>query len=483
MNRMRLAQRSAAVLLSALVLQATCLPYFHSVARAEGAPSVVVLPVVPRAGTPDGAPERFRSLIEETLSRRDALSIIRFEGQADDSPGAAADSDPSALLDAGQQKLSDLDFPGAADLLGRGIGAMTARPERIHWPRLLEAYVSLAVASFRRGDEESAQKALGSLVRLSPGYQLPDGRFPPIFVREFEKAKKRVERMPQGTITVDGPPGAVAFVNDVNLGMVPVAQENLTAGTHYVKVEGTRGELFGAAVDLRSREAKVTATFGAAGQSPAQAMAAPSGAVGPILDAAAARAALEACRRTGAGFALVGVLYRSGEHQLSAATAVYSAKAQGFIPLPPFAFDHELLTANVEAYRMADAVERTVLGFGRPAAPGHDLAAGATWRPGTAPVAVRTEPSLEPISRRSALTPGTEPHIPAGEGRLRALEGGAIDAELADRGGMRDGEVKSGTKWWVWTLVGVGVVAAAGGTAYGVHQATQPVTGTVTARW
>ena len=45
-------------------------------------------------------------------------------------------------------------------------------------------------------------------------------------------------------------------------------------------------------------------------------------------------------------------------------------------------------------------------------------------------------------------------------------------------------EVKSaGPGWWVWALVGVGVVAAAGGTYYGISEATRPVTGTVTAKW
>jgi hypothetical protein len=42
---------------------------------------------------------------------------------------------------------------------------------------------------------------------------------------------------------------------------------------------------------------------------------------------------------------------------------------------------------------------------------------------------------------------------------------------------------EGGVAWWVWTLVGVGVAGAVGGAAYGISQATKPVTGTVSATW
>jgi hypothetical protein len=471
MNRMSLARRSAAVLLSALTLQAASLPSLHAAARAQGAPSVVVLPLVAGPGASEASAAALRGLLETELQRRDALSVVSLPtGGAPGGPGAA---DPNALLDEGQQRLANLEFEAAAERLRAGIAAMTARPESIDWGRLIEAQVSLAVASFRRGDEESAQKALAAVVRLAPEYALAEGKYPPIFVREFDKARRRAEKQPRGNVHVDGPPGAVAWVDGKDLGMVPVVQENLGAGTHYVKVEGTRGELFGGTVELRSREAKVVASFSGASGAPAVA-------VGPVLNDAAVQAAQTACRDHGAQFAVVGVVYRAGEHQVTGATAVFSAAARGFLPLRTFTFDRELLTANVEVFRLADALEQAVLGSGRPAPSGHDLAAGVTWKPGQA-VAAAPRDVDAPVrdGRRSALAPGQESRTAREdeESRLRALEGAGHPAPTGR------GEVKSGSRWWLWTLVGAGVLVAAGGTAYGVHQASQPVTGTVTARW
>ncbi len=502
---MSLPRRSAAVLLTALLLQATSLPYFHSAAHAQSAQSLVVLPFVNGKGAPDTSAERFRGLLDSELRKREGLSLAAAPkapapsatpAKTEAAPVETANAaDASAILDEGQQKLADLQFEAAAELLRDGIARMTAKPETIDWARLIDAHVSLAVASFRRGDEEGAQKALGTVVRLSPDFALPEGRYPPIFVRELDKAKRRAEKLPKGAIHVDGPPGAVASVDGRDLGMVPVVEEGLTPGVHYVRVEGTRGEPFGAVVELRGKEAKVTASFGAsatrtpiagrsAGASSPNNNGSASPFIGPVLDASAHARAHTAAEAAGTQFAIVGVIYRSGDHQLTAATALYSTKARGFVALPQVAVDEGLLTANVEIYRLSDAVEQSVKSFGRPLLMGHDLASGATWQPGAVAAAPREIEVPVTGGRRSALEPGREPQLAEDEGRLRALEGGSIREDLArDPREGAPGEVKSKSKWWVWTLVGVGVVAAAGGTAYGVQQATQPVTGTVTARW
>lgn len=484
---MSLPRRSAAVLLATLLVQATSLPYFQSAAwaRTEPAPSLALLPWVTGKGAPDPAAEQFRALLGEELGKREGLTLSISAAQApipEQSPPPASAATASALVDEGQQKLADLQFDAAAERLREGIAQMTASPETIDWTRFIDAHIALAVASFRRGDEEGAQKALGTVVRLSPGYALPEGRYPPVFVRELDKARRRAEKLPKGTIHVDGPPGAVAWVDGQDLGMVPVELEDLTAGVHYVRVEGTRGEPFGAVVELRGREARVTASFGArSGDTGAVA----GGVIGPVLDEVAHAGAHAAAEASGARFALVGVVYRSGDHQLTAAAALYSVDARGFAALPLVAVDDGLLTAHVEIYRLSDAVESSVRGFGRPLPMGHDLAAGATWKPGRIAAAPGEVEIPVETGRRSTLALGHTPRLVEEEdGTLRALDGSSIRDDLS-RGpsGEKPAEPRSKSRWWVWTLVGVGVVAAAGGTVYGVQQATQPVTGTVTARW
>ncbi len=156
---------------------------------------------------------------------------------------------------------------------------------------MYEALVSIAVAQFRMGEEKGAQAALGTIARLDAAYKLPEGKFPPVFVREFEKAKKKVEKAAKGSISVDGPPGATAFVNGRDLGMVPAVDENLAIGTHHVVVEGTRGERFGQTVEVKGGTVKVRGVFSGAGSSaasPSASVTAPDPRVSATLDSESA---------------------------------------------------------------------------------------------------------------------------------------------------------------------------------------------------
>lgn len=476
MIRSNPARRLAAVLLSALVLQASGVGRLSSAAfAAEPAASVVVLPVKGMEGVSEATAARFRELLISELKSREGVQPIL---PSSSSPSIAPSS-TEALDDIqkGQKSLADLRFDAAATALKAGIAAMVKQPESIDWKTLIGAYVSLAVASFRSGDEDGAQKALMAVARLAPDYKLPDGQYPPIFVREHEKARRRADKGVRGSVSVEGPPGSTAFVNGEDLGMVPVLQENLSAGVHYVKVEGTRGELFGAAVEVKGGVAKVTARF-----APASAPATAHAAIGPRIDAADLKTLASACEAAGASFAVAGILYRTGDHQLTAGLALYSAQHRALTALAPRAFDHELLTANVEAYKLVDEIADATGQFPRAASLPLDLVTSPERR-ASAPV-VRKEEDLALVAppARRTLVPREEP---VGEGeQVRVLGGQSVTAEAAGSGEPQDGAVRAGgTAWWIWALVGVGVAAAAGGTYYGVSQAARPVTGTVTASW
>lgn len=481
MIRSNLARRLAAVLLSALVLQASGLGGLSSaVIAAESSPKVAVLPFKSVAPLPDKTAERFRELLISELRNREGVQPVvagqRTASRAAAKPAQAGPSPEAAdALARGRKSLEDLRFGAAATAFKSGIEAMLKQPETVDWAVLIDAYISLAVASFRSGDEDGAQKALLAVARLAPDYKLPDGQYPPIFVREHEKARRRSDKAVKGSISVEGPPGATAFVDGEDLGMVPVLQESLPVGVHYVKVEGTRGELFGAAVEVRSGVAKVTASFSAAPSAP------PSiAAVGPRLDGAELEALAAACEALGTSFAVVGVLYRTGDHQLTVGLALYSAQHRALAALKPRAFDHELLTANVEAYKLADEIADAAGQFPRAAALPLDLVSNPQHRASAKSSPKEEELSLVAPPPRKTLVPREVPE----ESSVRALGGRSVSGEVAAAREPKSSEVSSsGPAWWVWTLVGVGVAAAAGGTYYGVSQATRPVTGTVTATW
>ncbi len=461
MLRSILARRSAASLLCVLIVQASGVPFFSATSEAAPPTKLTILPWVRGAGAPDRANVRFAELLSgELQGRTQEVRLIAAPDAGAPEPTRSS-KDAIAALSQGQALLSDLKFEAAAKAIRSGIEKLTSAPEDLDYPKLVEAWMSLAVAQFRMGDEGGAAASLLNVVRLSPKYRLPEGRYPPVFVREFEKARRRAEKLPKVAVSIDAPPGSTAFLNGEDLGMVPVVEEGIVPGTHYVKVEGARGERFGQVIDVKSGVQKVTASFSGGAL-----------AVGPVLDKEAAAAAMSACRASGAEFALVGVVFRTGDHQLTVATALFSVSRRAFAPLIRFTVDDELLTANVEAFKLADEVTRALGKFPRATALPHDLAKGAAPKAvASAHAPRRVETEADPSERRLALSPSS-----AQPAQVKPLEG-VVDP------GASTGTVSEGAAWWVWALVGVGVAAAAGGTYYGVSQATRPVTGTVSAKW
>jgi hypothetical protein len=476
MLRRDLARRCAAVLLSVLVVQASGLPQFTARAdAAQSVPRVVILPLVRADGAPERSEHRFADLLFEELSgRSDELQVIRTPVARTPARPAAAPADGRAAVDEGQRLLADLKFEPAANALRLGLEGMALSVATLDFDVLVEGYVSLAVAAFRMGDEEGAQAALLSVVRVAPSYRLPEGRYPPIFVREFDKARRRAEKLPRGTLVVEGPAGASVFIDGQPQGLVPVSVDELPAGRHFVKVEGTRGERFGTAVEVKAGVQRVRAAFerGAAGHLAGG---------GLLLDEATLAATDAAVRAAGAQYGLVGIVLRSADHQLSAATAVYSTAARGFAVLDRRAVDIELLTAQVEVFKLADQISDTIGRFPGPIALPVDLAQGARFKAaGRVAVHPQKDVELAPV-RKSALTPNVTAQPDPTVAAVRGLDGQHHPDVAPDT--HPGPSAKGAVPWWVWGLVGAGVAAAAGGTYYGVTEASKPVTGTVTARW
>jgi hypothetical protein len=251
---------------------------------------------------------------------------------------------------------------------------------------------------------------------------------------------------------------------------------------HYVRVDGPAGERFGQGLDLQGKEGKVRAVFSGGGARAA----APSGDEGPfptpVLDANAVYRMVQLCKSTGARFAVVGLVYQSSSSQLTANMAVFSVQKQGFVVLKPQPFDAEFLTSNVDAYKLGTQVADAVKAFPAPSPLPHSLAgkasvAAASDAPVDVEVKVATRESGKPAPLPTPRPAGDRvvypPATPA------PYETGPLPPKDPASLSQQDG----GVAWWVWALVGVGVAGAVGGAAYGITQATKPVTGTVTATW
>lgn len=469
MVRSAVGRRWAALCLAGLAfVQVAPVGAFIGVAHAATEPVVAVVPLTPLDEVSKEAAGRItESLIAELSGKRGGVRLLGG-GAAQDAAPTAPSPEVKRLFEEGSARLGDLDFDGAARSLREGIQKSLATVEHTDFARLFEAHVNLAVAHFRKGEEKEAQDALYTVARLAPEYELAEGKFPPIFVREFQKARKRADAAGKGSVEIEGPRGATAFVNGRDLGMVPLREDGLRVGANFVQVVGADGQRFGQRIEVNlGAVSKVKASFEApAGPAPRLSMTVPD-----ILDAAAAERLGALAKQSGADALVVGVVASGGEGFLVGA-AVYSRRDRALRRFEPAKLDGKLEQLAGAVYVLGGQVREAVL---RPALPDR--------------LPVRLLPGARPLvagSDTPTRAGGEQVVVRPGAGDLRRLDRPSVlDGEPEDPAGdvSRTAEVSGGVPWWVWVAGGIGAAAIAGGTVYGLSQAGRPVTGTVAARW
>lgn len=456
MVRSELGRRLAAMCLVSLALQ--------GVALAAPRPRVGVIPFTALDPSASDLAKRLSEQVTRDLAGRQA-ALELLGGAASSQPASTrANPEIDASLKEGKSQLADLRFDKAAVSLKRGIELALLDVATLDVPALLEAHVNLAVALFRQGEEKDAQAALATVARLDSEYSLPEGRFPPIFVREFEKARKRVAKAPTGSLSIEGPRGATAFVDGRDLGMVPVQEDDLRSGPHFVQVVGVKGERFGQRVEVSKGLTRVKAVFG--GTAPAKPLAL---ALSAQLDAATGAKLLALARASGADELLLGVVAKNedGTHTLGA--GLYSQQDAAVRKFPLLKLDAKTVVA------LGDRLETRLL------EPGLTESFPVILIPPPEKKQVVLDETLD-VSAVGASRVALKPD-PTGE-RLRALDRKSVmDGDPLTQSTPSQPEVSGGIPWWVWVAGGVATAAIAGGTYYGVSQAGRPVTGTVSARW
>lgn len=450
-------------------------------------PRLVVVPFSTGEGATDKAAGRFSALVSEELkSRADAVELVAppVTKPAPEKAGARRGPSPEAIaaMDAGRKAFDELRFDEAIPSLKKAVELLLAEPATADFELVQDALVKVAAANFRNGEEKEAKNALSDLARLAPGFALPAG-YPPVFQREFEKAQKRLDKQPRGQVIIEGPSGATAFLDGRDLGMVPATEENVPSGTHYVRVEGARGERFGQVVEVKGAAAKVKAAFGAPpGRAPVNMVPNPN--VTATVDEGMPQRLSAYCTAAGADFALIGIVYRTSDTQLSAGTALFHARRSVLTQLSTVTFDVDVLTANTESFKLADEVLKRTASFGSSAT----LPLGLVTKKAQA-VAARTDPvKADPSGDDlTVAAPERKGKVVTLEPRPRVLDKPAnvvdVDEPAHDDPPDPAAPPKAGVPAWVWVVAGGLVVGAGVGGYFVVREATRPVTGTVTASW
>ncbi|HZN95051.1 MAG TPA: PEGA domain-containing protein [Myxococcales bacterium] len=450
---------------------------------ASAAPRLLPLAVRPQEGVLEKSGVKLNGLLVDELKTRDPdfqlLSPLR-SGQKVKLPSNKPAPEAVAAMDRARLAMRNLDLRNAvaeyyqAATLSLGDAATT------DFAAVHEAYLQIAVAAFRLGREKEADRALTNLIRMDPNVKIPGGKYPPVFLRFADRARDRLERGGRGAISVDGPPGARVFVDGRLIGPVPARVPKIYAGEHHVQVEGTQGERFGQVVQVVSgEEVFVQASFVTAAELALMSTVPPD--AQPLLDAAFEQRLRAYCQAVDAQFALVAILMHTEDHRFVLASALYSARRGGFTVLEQRTMDELMNGANVEVYRLTDAVVASIRNFGEPVL----LPVSLKVRPpptGSPPLeTARSDPAGRESARPRLIPEGP----PSGGTTVTSapMGGGQPPQGGRDRPPETVDQWAAGVPWWGWTLVGVGAGLIVGGATYAIVQANRPISGTVIVRW
>jgi len=247
-------------------------------------------------------------------------------------------------------------FSEARVLFQKAIELALKQPERANFRQIWDAHVAWAVASVEDGKEEEGRTALRALARLNPHHSLPRD-LPPVFEREFERAKNWANRLPKSSLSIDSPEGALVSLNGRPVGIAPVVVHRLPRGTHYISIEdGNHFDMrFGQVVDLKSAQTQVRGAFSKLTiRLPAGFVVDPL--LTPLLDAESAERLALLARDMNAAFVLVGFVKRLTPNHFHLSKTLFHAQKKQFLPLAPVGFSKSLVGKAFLGKRVADAV-------------------------------------------------------------------------------------------------------------------------------
>ncbi len=421
---------------------------------ALAAPKVVVFPVVPLAGQVELQPaqQMTRAIMEEFKQQGEKVQTV--EGQepaaavtAPDSGRKPAKSDVeyrAALgqLKEGAQQAQKLRFPQAIRALRKGIEGTVKNLDLLDdYNKLLDAYVLLAVAYFRKGQQSAGADVLAEVARLRPDLELDPGQYPPVFISVFDQARARALSRPRAGVRVTSAPAkAEVIVNGRVMGTTPLVVDELIPGEQHLVLK--LGEnVWSKAVEAREGDiVDVHGNLGAGGPDAAVTMG--DAIAANRFDQEVRKTARQAGRNANADLVLV-MAMGMGDRMYTLSSFLGNVKSGKWVAIKAVAPDLDLLSDSIEAHTLVRDVVTKLDAFD-PALGDDTLAfvAGrpmATARRTTAlkethvafvspslKVAATDRGPVQPVTRAPVASPQTaEPVVNASSGESGLDEGDA----------------------------------------------------------
>ncbi len=468
-------------------------------AEAAEKPKILVLPYQGLdRNLPEDLAEQTTAVIAKEIAAGE-VSVIRADDvaaaapkpeTAQDAPqgDASAGSKAEALMAEAKDALQGSDFEKAQKLFQRAIKLLEDNADAVPDLRLLpEAYLQLAVVNFTDGREEEADDMLARAIHWDPERKLDESDYPPIFIRVFERARYNVLRRPRARIEVRGVAGSQVLFDGRNLGKTPLILDEALPGNHWIRVERPGEALRVRSVNVQPKKTVLVEFEGGATES-----AAPTGVLGALAANEVDRSHTEALRAAGsaagADYVMAGAIYKT-DTAYNIHTILVAVKDGGVGRMVDIAFDLDMLSAEIEVYKLAGEVRAqaesrkltnviTDLPFAlapkfkkrptRTAVAGKETkvttVAAAPPTP-DAPAAVAfVEPPPPPATGRGPVSVAPPPPPPPSA----VIKDEAIVATTVLPKDEQPEE--EGSMWWIWVVVGVAAAGAIGTGGYFLAQ-------------
>ena len=406
------------------------------------------------------------------------------------------------LIEQARTALDDGDFAEAAQTLKTAITRLEKNGDALDdLQPLADAYLLAGVAFFRDGQEDEGDDMLARAVHYAPERKLKPGEMPPIFMRVFERARTNVLQRPRARIEVRAPPASTVRLDGRAVGNAPLVLTDVLPGKHWLRVQSPGRGVQVKTLKVRSRKTLVVEFGGGAAASSAPAAA--SNRLSPAdIKALQAQAAKARC-----SFVMLGAIHKSSTAYL-VRTVLLDAKSGRVGRLTDIAFDLDMLTAEIEVFKLAEDLRKQIESgvLATPIEGGRvTIAADFRVKPVTASSAVRTVaaappapaamPMPKPVARRAPPPPPKAAAARTPSGRTVVTTGSTLipKDELEDNDDDRikpvslaqriDDKDDDGDLTWLWITLGVVAAGAAGTGAYFLATSGSPDEGSLNIRW
>lgn len=303
--------------------------------------------------------EQITKVVRQRLDADPTVSVLpQLAGGSEVIAVSPAITEATRLYEAGRGQYVNQRFEDAAKSLSQALDYLeTNMVDVTDWSMVEDSLFRLSIAYQHIGNEAESAEMLRRLLAYNPDFTYAsDEELPETYAESFTAAVKRLKKRGNGSLdTSSVEAGAEIWVDGKVRGATPMSIEDLGAGTHFVVLR-KEGAAYGSLVTVEAKKAttlSATLVSKDSGGSPETALST-SLATGEIGDNVRF-AARDLASRSAAGFVVDAVIIPVDEG-FAVQAILYNTEAKTLRILEPSIFDKELLSINVDGYKLSKKV-------------------------------------------------------------------------------------------------------------------------------